>query len=215
MKTRMIGDVHGKFGPYKKVIKPVERSIQVGDMGVGFFNSRGEATANPPHQNMSAGNHRFIRGNHDNPGVCTRQKFWIRDGHTEDGWMFVGGGLSIDRAMRTEGFDWWRDEELNYGQFQTVMDTYVNYKPRVMVTHDCPESVALEMFDGHYKFQDPSITRQALDGMFDEHQPDFWFFGHWHSRRNWTIRGTRFVCLAELDWCDFDDETGEMNFKPV
>jgi hypothetical protein len=71
------------------------------------------------------------------------------------------------------------------------------------------------MFGGHYKFDDPSITRQALNIMFEIHKPDFWFFGHWHDRRNWSIDGTRFVCLAELDWCDFDDETGEMTFRPV
>ena len=33
---RFIGDVHGKYGQYKKLIAEVDSSIQVGDMGVGF-----------------------------------------------------------------------------------------------------------------------------------------------------------------------------------
>ena len=33
---RFIGDVHGKFTQYKRLIADVPASIQVGDMGVGF-----------------------------------------------------------------------------------------------------------------------------------------------------------------------------------
>jgi hypothetical protein len=32
----LIGDVHGRFRAYKRIIKSAPASIQVGDMGVGF-----------------------------------------------------------------------------------------------------------------------------------------------------------------------------------
>jgi len=63
---RFIGDVHGKYRPYKRAIAGVPRSIQVGDMGVGFRRTSparyGDPSANPPHYAMARGDHRFIRG---------------------------------------------------------------------------------------------------------------------------------------------------------
>lgn len=201
---RFIGDVHGKFRRYRDLIRDVQNSIQVGDFGVGFRKTYEHPASAAPHDSMSRGNHRFIRGNHDNPGVCRGHKFWIPDGSVEGDMMFCGGALSIDRSMRTTGLDWWEDEELSYAQFQEVIDTFVTQKPRIMVTHDCPEVVATEMFRGHYKFNDPSITRQAFDMMFQEHQPEVWLFGHWHDRRDWKINGTRFICLEELGTIDLE-----------
>jgi hypothetical protein len=111
----VIGDVHGGFRQYKRLIKGVPASIQVGDMGVGFMRIRAgiersdgagdvQYLANPPHYAMLPG-HRFIRGNHDNPGVCRRHSQWIPDGHVEGHTMFIGGALSIDRQWRVEGYD--------------------------------------------------------------------------------------------------------------
>ena len=75
--TLFIGDVHGKFGPYKRICKEYRDTIQVGDMGVGFIDRyTNRSYSNPPHYAMKAGNHRFIRGNHDNPGVCRKHSQW-------------------------------------------------------------------------------------------------------------------------------------------
>src|SRR5688572_3564341 len=120
--VRFIGDVHGRFKAYKALIRAVPRSIQVGDMGVGFFKwPHGEAAQNPPHDAMVSGDHRFIRGNHDNPAVCRTQSQWIADGHIEDGMMFVGGGVSIDQALRHQSFDWWPEEELSPAELDAMI----------------------------------------------------------------------------------------------
>ena len=106
MITKLVGDVHGKFHRYEKLIKDCDASIQVGDFGVGFFYIFGDhrvPMANPPYDSIKKGNHRFIRGNHDNPDVCRRQSYWIPDGTIEDHVLFVGGAHSIDRHIRTEG----------------------------------------------------------------------------------------------------------------
>ena len=69
---RFIGDVHGKWKKYKRIIKDCDASIQVGDLGLGFVRkhgwSAGQIYSNPPHYAMVKGDHKFIRGNHDNPG---------------------------------------------------------------------------------------------------------------------------------------------------
>lgn len=203
--TRFIGDVHGKYSQYKRILKGSPPSIQVGDMGVGFRRmSSGDFYANPPHRYMSEGEHLFIRGNHDNPGECRKHSQWIEDGTYRDGMMFIGGAMSIDREWRVENFSWWADEELSMAELNELVDKYILLKPRVMVTHDCPEEVATEVAraSGVNKLDYPSRTRQAFQSMWSSHSPELWIFGHWHHSFDHVLNGTRFICLAELEWID-------------
>ena len=205
---RYIGDVHGKFTRYKKLIKDVDASVQVGDMGVGFFKGYNYGvkipTSNPPFDHMSKGNHRFIRGNHDNPAVCKQQRFWIPDGHFEDETFFVGGALSIDRAYRIPDYEWWEDEELSYADLLDIQEKYLDLKPKIMITHDCPEFVSDQVMKTHNmtKFNDPSRTRQAFQSYWEMYQPEIWIFGHWHVSTDIQLKNTRFICLAELEYID-------------
>lgn len=200
--TLFIGDVHGKYGPYKTILKDHIRTIQVGDMGVGFIDPHTEkAMPNPPHHAMVKDNHRFIRGNHDNPAVCREHSQWIKDGTVEGEVMFIGGATSIDREWRIKDYTWWQDEELSVQDLHTMLNIYHTTRPRVMVTHECPEVVAERVLAAYNmrKFEDRSATRQAFQAMLETHQPDIWIFGHWHVSFDSTINGTRFVCLAELE----------------
>ena len=211
--VRLIGDVHGKYMPYKRLIEGVSDSIQVGDMGAGFRHTVGQHIgdyyANPPHMHMKRGNHRFIRGNHDNPAFCRNHSQWISDGSMENGVMFVGGALSIDKQFRQEGFSWWPDEELSVGELMLLTDRYIGERPRAMITHECPEDIALfEMarLSGSTKL-DPrfaSRTRQAFQSMWSAHSPELWVFGHWHRSFDQVCNGTRFICLAELEPLDIE-----------
>ena len=117
--------------------------------------------------------------------------------------MYLGGALSIDREFRVEGFSWWSDEELSTPDLNTMVDVYVNTRPEIMVTHDCPESIArLMMVKVNSKLEMASRTRQALQSMFEFHQPVVWLFGHWHESLDKVVDGTRFICLAELEHID-------------
>lgn len=216
--VRFIGDCHGKFERYKKLIKDQKHTRQVGDFGVGFFTHDPSfdmviPTSNPPYEHIMRGDHKFIRGNHDNPNVCARQKYYIPDGTIEvfDGVkiMYIGGAKSVDREWRTEGFDWWADEELSHFKLQCFTDLYEVEKPDVMVTHDVPEEVAklIETLSGRRKLDMPSITRQALDSMLWMHKPKHWFHGHWHYAYDYEYKGTMFHGLAELGVYDLDMET--------
>lgn len=209
--VRLIGDVHGKFKPYRNLIRNVPFSIQVGDMGVGFrgYNLDRELvwSTNPPYDAMSEGRHLFIRGNHDNPEVCKRQKYWIPDGTTVDGVFCLGGAVSIDRAYRTEGLDWWQDEECSYAELEAHIDAYAASRPEIVVTHDCPSSVANEILAAFNmrKIEDGSRTRVALERMLAIHQPRLWVFGHWHVSLRFQRGRTTFQCLNELEHVDVDN----------
>jgi calcineurin-like phosphoesterase family protein len=210
-----IGDVHGKFGRYSTILKNTDcPTIQVGDMGVGFYRQiPGDLTerpdANPPYDRMVSGGHRFIRGNHDNPGVCRKHTQWIPDGHVEtigsSTVMFIGGAWSIDFAFRTEGLSFWRDEELSTVELDTACRKYQEVKPDVVVTHDAPQSVVRELFiSGTHKPLYASRTGGWLDVMFGLHKPKLWVFGHWHVSAGRDVLGCRFVCLSELETLDVD-----------
>jgi hypothetical protein len=203
--VRFIGDVHGKFEQYESLIKGVDESIQVGDMGLGFSAPTPNgirAFPDPPYDVMKReGNHRFIRGNHDDPAACRSQCLCIADGHSEGDMFFCGGALSVNLKGRTEGLNWWPDEELSDPDFARIREKYLDEKPAIMVTHDCPHEVAQAILLQHEidKAVAISRTRQAFQGMWERYKPDTWVFGHWHLSMDKVISGTRFICLAELE----------------
>lgn len=210
MKVRFIGDVHGKFKHYHEIIDECAASIQVGDMGVGFRKFHGDLvwSPNPSFDKMSKGRHLFIRGNHDNPEVCKNQKYWIQDGSLVNGVYCLGGATSIDRAWRTEGIDWWSDEECSQEDLDRMTEEYAEIKPNIVCTHECPESIANEILSAFnkVKINDKSRTRLALERMFYLHQPKYWVFGHWHHSIQFQRGGTIFQCLNELEFTDVELE---------
>lgn len=203
MKQIYIGDVHGKYQRYKTIMKKHTNTIQLGDMGVGFFkfdlNRDVKPEANPHYDYMKRGNHRFIRGNHDNPQVCKKHSQFINDGYTENGMMFIGSASSTDIDKRIEYMDWWKDEELSTDEINHILTLYENYKPDVMVTHDCPESIAKLMARYQKKKNYSNRLRLGFEEMLHIHQPKIWIFGHWHQSLNITVDKTNFICLKELE----------------
>jgi len=217
MTTRIIGDTHGKWYDYQLITNPnignVESSIQVGDFGIGFSGEYWHGRVNDFHTENP--NHRFIRGNHDNPEMCkTEMVGYIPDGTIENDVMFIGGAWSIDQEWRVKDQDWWEDEELSYEELDRLINVYEVMKPRIMITHDCPTIAAYEMFVKHGKTlagtnQFKTRTAEAFQAMFEIHQPEFHFFGHWHQTKKEIINGTTFHCLGECDFIDFDLNKGE------
>jgi predicted phosphodiesterase len=221
-KTRFVGDIHGHKYELSLVLdnlpEDVTAVIQVGDMGVGF--GQGDYWLESLDYMLSAVNGRFIRGNHDDPAICKTLNSWIPDGKVENDMMFIGGAWSIDYQRRTKDYDWWEDEELSYEELNRLIGVYDVIRPRVMVTHDIPRSIAAKLFfaegrplygRGQYRTR----TSAALDSMLDIHKPDLHIFGHWHFDVDETIDGTRFICLNELSYADVDLETLEVNFPAL
>lgn len=204
---RFIGDVHAKDKHYKKIVKQCDRSIQVGDFGMGggagWFKRHPFARSTNQEKYRE---HRFIRGNHDDPERCAEaDRWWIPDGRVvQDRMMLIGGAFSIDSPGRIEGVSWWRNEELSIGRLNDIIDLYEKVKPRVMITHDAPKLVTNRLMDWAEKKHHSSRTQQAFDAMLQIHSPDLWIFGHWHASRDVIMHGTRFICLNELEHIDID-----------
>lgn len=53
-------------------------------------------------------------------------------------WLACGGGVSLDRAVRRHGHDWWPQEEITDEQEAAII---ADGQADVMVCHDCPATV--------------------------------------------------------------------------
>lgn len=192
---RFIGDTHGDYHRYRSIALEAEQSIQVGDFGMGF----GMKLDKTP-------NHRFIRGNHDNPELCRISPNWIPDGNIEGRMFFLGGGYSVDWHTRCEGVDWWRDEELTIGELNDLIDIYEASTCDIVVTHECPSVIAEEVFQNRrrLRIENPSRTSQALSALMHIRAPKIWIFGHWHIPVDEVIGNTRFICLSECQHIDLE-----------
>lgn len=210
-KLRFLGDNHGSHYYYKKALVDVESSIQVGDFGIGFC-PNSSAKKFDDMLDKIPGNHRFIRGNHDNPFECKLSKHYIEDGTIEGNMMFIGGAGSIDKEDRLKRdkhesivekrqiTSWWPEEELSYKELSNFIDLYEKTLPSIMVTHECPEEISELIKPTRYQFS--SRTRQAFQSMFEIHRPSLWIFGHWHVTADLIWNDTRFVCLNIDEFID-------------
>ena len=189
---RYIGDVHGNMGNYLAITDGCANSTQVGDFGMGFV----EVPEIPL-------NHRFIRGNHDNPALCKTSPNWIPDATVEGDAFYCGGAYSIDWSSRTKDVDAWVDEELSYSAFNDAINIYEKAKPRIVISHDAPDAITTEMFMGDMRYgKFNTRTGLAFQTMLDIHQPELWIFGHWHIDMVKKINHTRFICLDEFSFID-------------
>lgn len=184
----IIGDVHGQVDRYWKLIQGLQgSSVQLGDFGF-----RREHLWHLAH--VDGSKHRILFGNHDFYPLLHHThslgNWWL-----EDGVLYVRGARSVDRMLRTEGVDWWADEELDYAQFDALLGFALANRPQLIVSHDCPQGVNRNVF-GH---EEKSRTGQALQRLLEICEPRLWVFGHHHRSVDVTLDGTRFKCLAELE----------------
>lgn len=209
----IIGDVHGKTHIYQKRLRQHyegKRTIQIGDMGIGF---KGVGL-----HEMEM-NHRWFRGNHDNPELCRQNKNYLGDyGYLpEDRLFWLAGAWSIDRMARITGVSWWPDEELSIKELGEALYLYEQVKPEYVISHEAPHEAARYLLgaatsggtnDGYFFAKMGCIesrTSQALQAMLDVHQPKEWVFGHYHVNMRFQIANkqsemlrTKFTCVGEL-----------------
>ncbi len=189
---RIIGDVHGHSDIYLRLIKKAEHTIQIGDLGFDYSFLSG----------VDARQHRIVAGNHDNYDKIDNWPHFLGNYGTYNvpGFgdiFFIRGGVSIDKAMRTEGVSWWRNEELSMAQWYAALTEYERIKPNFVVSHECPRSIVPYVTMSTHII--PSRTNQLLEQMFAVHPPERWVFGHYHRSFKKKIDGTYFQCLDELE----------------
>lgn len=196
MKLTAIGDPHGHVDQYKEIIDKCEFSICVGDFG---FKEHWDAITphlldSLPHiHKCNGGNHEYGPYVKTHPFSCGNYGWWVN--HSI---FTVRGAESIDKHLRTEGIDWFANEELTYQEQLEAFDEYCKVKPKIVISHDCPQTALTTMFKMGWSYG-KSQTRTMLEMMFLEHKPDLWVFGHHHQSVKMNILGTEFVCLDELE----------------
>ncbi|RDJ35095.1 MAG: metallophosphoesterase [Crenarchaeota archaeon] len=216
MRLRIIGDVHGNIKKYLEIVEDANaqglHTLQIGDLG---FYPEYQFLFN--YKSFDKDKNKCFMGNHDCYTLAEEAKssFCLGDygPATLNGvsFFFVRGAFSIDQFRRTHGIDWWPEEELPLSEFDKIAESYLKCKPDIVISHDCPHSIGNDEIlkeEGvleHYKFNPNTFTTNTsalLQQLFSLHQPQFWYFGHYHKNWTNTVRGTKFRCLAELSYID-------------
>lgn len=139
-------------------------------------------------QEMFGGRVQKLRGT-DNVYHLMRGEYYIIDGIS---FWTMGGAMSIDRHLRTEGKDWWPGEMLNTTEENHGVETLEKHGGHadVIITHT-PPSIALNYIDAYNKGKRPSEQFHVYNGLQDNvaRYLDFigqnfsynrWFCGHMH-----------------------------------
>jgi|SRR5712671_6479706 len=201
MSLFLIGDPHGRIDVYLRLLAsrpPGSRSIALGDMYLG--RSGVHLPELPPE-------HKFIRGNHDDPKLCREHPNYLGDyGYLpDDDLFFLSGAQTASWRVLGNSKYWYKDEELSDSNLNEAISLYKRTRPSIVISHTAPSEAAKEILkdlNGSYflnKHGDvESRTSKALQEMFEAHQPSVWYFGHFHINREFLIGETKFRCLAEM-----------------
>jgi predicted phosphodiesterase len=191
----IIGDVHGKYDRYHKIVRQTERhpyTVQLGDFGFKYDTLT----------NVDSTRHLILPGNHDNYDFCYNHSHFLGDyGYTSLNridFFYYRGAYSIDRPYRTIGIDWWENEQVKIEGFMEARELYRMAQPDLVITHDCPTDIASQMLRPDQRMYENNTT-WALQELLNIHQPKLWFFGHWHRSNTIQYGKTKFICLDELE----------------
>jgi len=203
----LLGDVHGRAAWVARALEVAAEAqarlvVQLGDFGYWEHTDRGAAYLDAVDAHAAATGIPvcFIRGNHDNVELLQRRYppsgagfvplrpwvFWIPDA-TRWEWSRVsfaaaGGGISIDRAYRIEGEDWWADEALGRRAAAILAE---EGPADVVLAHDAPDGAGLPR--SAYREALSEEHRRTLRSLLDVLCPRWVFHGHYHLRNSARI----------------------------
>lgn len=217
----IVGDPHGYFSALLDVIEKRDLRycylISVGDLGIGFkYGSEGELAG------MIQLNKIFeerdiiflsIRGNHDDPWYWGIGKNgWtvdyshfklLHDYSTMDingeKFLFVGGGISIDRKIRRPGYSYWPNEVF-------VLDESKIVECDVLITHSGPQWIGPYDKTGIESWcdRDPALwvdclkEREDHNRLYSLAKPKKAYLGHFHRFEAVEFNGCYATILDEL-----------------
>ena len=207
------GDTHGAFDrlvTFCKEKHPTPRDVIVilGDAGVNFCKDERDIASKELLAHL--GPVIFcIHGNHEirpenlpqyRLGEWSGGKVYVEDRYpnilfAKDGERYtlggravfvMGGAYSVDRAMRVEGVNWWRDEQPS-DESKRDVDRWLESRPSVdfVLTHTCPYRYRpLEVFI-------PSVDQGSVDYSTEHWLDDVesklgykrWYCGHYHTEK--------------------------------
>jgi len=195
------GDTHGEYGrliEFNKTLKSGDYIIVCGDWGYIFLNNESENkllddVAEKPWTML------FVDGNHENhPAInLYPQEIWnggkihrIRKNiiHLCRGQVFevenkkfftFGGAYSIDKALRIEGYSWWKDEmptDADFVEANKNLDAH-NREVDYIITHTAPEET-MNIFHPDHIHEKP--LNNFLEYVRESVKYKHWYMGHLH-----------------------------------
>lgn len=205
------GDTHGRLDDFlerfEKPPKPDDIVIVAGDFGFIWGEAQKPLLKKLSELPFTVA---FVDGNHENfPAIYKYpvenwsggQVHRIADNivHLMRGQLFtleagtfftLGGAYSIDKAWRTEGTSWWKEELPDSGELDTARITLENAgnKADYIITHTCPDRL-VNMVCAHPDFHDMPF-RLFLQDIADTVDFKHWYFGHYHDDRQLSDKFT-------------------------
>lgn len=194
-KLLLVGDTHADTKWVTKIIRHaksigVDTIFQLGDFGfwpthyVRYLDTV-QRVLNDSDITMY-----WLDGNHEDhgllkPGLALGRLQHVPRGHRWQWWgktwMAVGGGVSVDRKMRTAGRDWFPEETLTREQLERCLAPgAVN----VILSHDCPDGVDIPGLTPD-RFPEEDIRaseghRELIGEICNTTIPSKLFHGHYH-----------------------------------
>lgn len=190
-KITVVSDVHQKYKEYLKICSENEYTVQLGDMG---FNYERIWDLDPEY-------HVWFPGNHDEHCLLENIRptaYLGRYGiHTLNGvkFFYIGGAWSIDWQRRLPGLDWFHNEELNSWEWEDCEQLYLQSKPDLVLSHDCPSFIYPHLGINEIITQ---RTPVMLARLYSLYQPKRWYFSHHHQYKKVNFQSTEFTVLPEL-----------------
>ncbi len=235
-----LGDTHGAYSLRNAVREIIGRTIygteevniiQVGDAGRGFTIKDMEHLHNIQKDIKDIGNNRYnlyvVRGNHDNPYFFSKrfnvldilpsgkQKVFLLKDYSkllinDQKVGFIGGGVSIDRSRRVEGFEYWSDEVISRISKNKLRDWLSDID--ILVTH-VPDADVFN-FNGLNKIlyslkkdvktvkdlqNENEYTKTIKELLIERNSKCVWVSGHHHTFRKEKINGIEFYILKDYN----------------
>lgn len=200
MRILIVGDIHGNERLFERAREAAikhgcEALIQVGDFG--YFPN----LWNFPNNKWSDIKVYFIDGNHDDHISLRDFKNsnfleYVKRGTIKEfdglNFMFIGGASSIDKMVRLEGVDWFKEENISEEDIDKCLD--FDGPVDVIIAHECPAG-----YEPKHPIFSHDIAGQAnrdkLLKLRRKYPNALWFHGHWHVSR---IRNDGVICLNML-----------------
>lgn len=111
--------------------------------------------------------------------------------------MFCGGADSIDKYIRTEGIDWWRNEVITYSDMLKLPLESTDVD--IIISHTCPTyfNIIDDVKIHNQIYKDSS--RDYLDQVFDMFKPSLYFFGHFHRFKENKYKDCKWTALDMIN----------------
>ncbi|MBW7856887.1 MAG: metallophosphatase family protein [Leptonema sp. (in: Bacteria)] len=212
-RTLFVGDIHSDFESFEFLcefmlneVRDIYRIVQIGDFG--FWPNQNDWLWYPKSR-LSVPD-KYIDGNHEDHSVLQKQEllkptkltekfdaYYIYRGYADDLFVYCGGATSHDRSLRTEGIDWFKQENISEQDLRRAIDASRGKQIQVIVAHDTVREAFRLIKEPQWVFADQN--RELLEQLFYSVQPKLYVHGHYHFFRDYEYMGCRFLCLKNPD----------------